>query len=164
MTLDPSTPSIHSRRSACVMLVAWLAVPSLAHADTWSPRSFGNDGALDWVEQFLQRPTSDFLSTTLAQGVGSAPISRFAGESIVAASEVVAASWGRPCLDFPIELIMIVANSRLALRRLSSLSSSALNGVLGQSSELRRLWSMDVQGLVDWQDNLRQLLQRLQPG
>jgi hypothetical protein len=164
MTIHPTGFGVHSRRSACALLMASLAIPSsVAHADTWSARSFGNDGALDWVEQFLQRPTSDFLSTTLAQGVGSRFISRFAGESIVAASEVVAASWGRPCIDFPIELIVIVANARMAMRRVSTLAQAGLNGVLGEASELRRLWSLDLQGLADWQDNLRQLLQRLQP-
>jgi len=161
MAIHPSRPSVRSRRGLCVLLVASVAAPSLSRADTWSPRSFGNDGALDWVEQFLQRPTSDFLSVTLAQGVGSRLIPRFAGESIVAASEVVAASWGRPCSDFPIELIVVVANARLSMRGASTLARSALNGVLGETSELRRLWSMEQQGLAEWQDNVRQLLQRL---
>ena len=71
-----------SRRSACLLLMASLAAPISSRADTWSARSFGNDGALDWVEQFLQHPNSDFLSMTLAQGVGSRLIPRFAGESV----------------------------------------------------------------------------------
>ncbi len=152
---------MHGRRRACVLLMAWLAAPSVSRAETWSPRSFGNDGALDWVEQFLQRPTSDFLSVTLAQGVGGRLIPRFAGESVVAASEVVAASWGRPCSDFPIELIVLVANARLKMRAASPLARTALNGVLGPASELRRLWALDVEGFANWQDNMRQLIERL---
>jgi len=144
-----------------MVLMAALAVPSVSRADTWSPRSFGNDGALDWVELFLQHPTSDFLGTTLAQGIGGRVIARFAGESIVAAGEVVAASWGRPCLDFPIELIVPVAKSRQVFRPISPLARSALNGVLGPASELRRLWGLDPEGLGNWQDNVRQLLERL---
>lgn len=149
------------RRRDLLLVSAVLVVPSVSLAGAWSHESFDNDGALDWVAEFQENPTVQALRRTLALGITGKYIESFAGESVIAAAEVVAASLGRPCKGFPQELASIVAKSGSQFRTLASLAQSALAGVLGPGSELRENWSLRAEGLARWEGSVNELVKRL---
>src|SRR5437667_456841 len=121
-----------TRRESLFVLAALAAVPVRSFAGAWSHESFANDGALDWVAEFQNTPTAEFLRSTLAQGTTGKYIESFAGESIIAAAEVVAASLDHPSPQFPKEVAAVVLKSALQFRPLAPLARSALtSGVLG---------------------------------
>ena len=139
-----------------------LVLPSTTLAGAWSHESFDNDGALDWVEYFKQKPTVAFLYETLELAVNSKYIDHFAGECTIAAAEVVAACLGRPCKSFPEDLKPFIANIRIddALL-LAPLARAALSSVLDNKSELRRSWSLHAEDLAIWKANVNELQVRL---
>ena len=139
-----------NRRQSLLALSTVLVAPSVSVAGAWSHESFENDGALDWVAEFQESPTAEFLRRTLAVGTTGKYIESFAGESVIAAAEVVAASLGRPCKGFPQELGAIVAKSGTQFRSLALPAQQALSGVLGPKSELRQNWSVHAEKLARW--------------
>jgi hypothetical protein len=151
-----------STRREAILFLAAATVPLAGLAGAWSHESFANDGALDWVAEFLQKPTPGFLREALIQGTSGTYIENFAGECIIAASEVVAASLGHVSTTFPAELKPVVARSAGLFKPLASLARAALSdGVLGPKSELRENWSLHAEGLARWSGSVNDLLKRL---
>jgi hypothetical protein len=156
---------MYNRRAFLGLLAASLVIASRgAFAGAWSHESFGNDGALDWVAEFVEQPTYEFLRTTMLAGTSGKYIDSFAGESIIAAAEVVAASLGAPCKDLPPEILAFVASRGTEYRKLRSLANSAIAGILGSSSELRENWSANREALARWEGAVNELLGRLSHG
>lgn len=152
---------MQSRRQTLFFISAAVVAPSISLAGAWSHESFENDGALDWAAEFQKKPTLQFLRQTLALAITGKYIESFAGESVIAAAEVVAASLGRPCKGFPQELVGVVATLGAQFRALAPLAESALTGVLGPKSELRESWSLHADGLARWKGSVNDLLMRL---
>jgi Domain of unknown function (DUF4259) len=119
----------------------------------WGTRSFENDGALDWLGDFLDRPSDEalraafsptpsprhqgFLARLFGGRAGPAAI-RPNGEHVLAAAEVIAAMRGYPPAEVPLDF------TRLPLRvPPDDLVRAAIGGVdsiLDESSELHSLW------------------------
>src|SRR5579885_2551780 len=83
-------------------VVAFLSAIVTAHAGAWGYKSFENDDALDWVENFLKPGGQSAVEKTVARVAGGrgyleAPDGCYA----VAACEVLAAAQGRPSTDLP---------------------------------------------------------------
>jgi hypothetical protein len=152
-----------SRRSLMLSAAASLALPGLARAGAWGPASFGNDGALDWVIDFVKTPTEAFVRETLSLVPGQL-VDSFRGESIVAAAEVVAASLGRPCPDLPKDVAAIAVRSRDSFRGLAPLAHESVTLVLRGKSELRRNWSESASLRAKWEASVNDLRKRLVPG
>nr|WP_315490792.1 DUF4259 domain-containing protein [uncultured Rhodoferax sp.] len=151
-----------TRRESLLFIAAVAAIPNYARAGAWSHESFANDGALDWVAEFQKTPTLEFLRSTLVQGTAGEYIEHFAGECIIAAAEVVAASLGRPSPQFPKELAPVVLKSAAQFKSLAAIARSALTGgVLGAKSELLENWSLHAEGLARWKGSVSELLKRL---
>lgn len=119
----------------------------------WDTRSFGNDQALDWLGDFLDRPSDDTLRATfIPPQVGgmpgflgrlfgaraASPVVRPVEEHVLAAAEVIAAMRGHPLADAPDDF------ARLPRRAPpDDLVLAAIRGVdsiLDESSELHSLW------------------------
>ncbi len=153
-----------TRRESLLFFAALVAIPVRSLAGAWSHESFANDGALDWAAEFQNTPTTEFLRSTLAQGTTGEYIESFAGECIVAAAEVVAASLEHPSPQLPKELAAVVLKSAAQFRSLAPLARSALtSGVLGPKSELRENWSLHAEGLARWKGSVNELLTRIEP-
>ncbi|OOG38419.1 DUF4259 domain-containing protein [Polaromonas sp. A23] len=151
-----------TRRESLYLIAALAVVPVPSLAGAWSHGSFANDGALDWVAEFQEKPTAEFLRRTLAQGNTGKYIENFAGECIIAAAEVVAASLGRASPQFPKELAPLMLKSGVQFVSLAPLARSALTkGVLGARSELRENWSLHAEDLTQWKGSVNELLNRL---
>ncbi|WP_067273124.1 DUF4259 domain-containing protein [Mitsuaria sp. 7] len=150
------------RRAVLISLVATLA-HGTARAGTWGHGSFGNDGALDWLGDFLDRPSAASIEATLNAALTSGPLGSFEGESAMAAAEVVAAALGRPAPDLRNDLLAWLRRTDLAdYKKLKALAGRAVNAVIsGQRSELRELWSPDRVDFAQWQASAQELLKRL---
>lgn len=156
---------MHQRRAFLSLLAASLAISSRdAFAGAWSHESFGNDGALDWIAEFVEKPTPEFLRQTMLAGTSGKYIDSFAGESLIAAAEVVAASLGAPYKGLPPEIRPFIASRGAEYAKLRPLASSGLAGVLGSKSELRENWSAHKEALARWEGAVNELLGRLSHG
>jgi hypothetical protein len=152
-----------NRRHLILTALSVLTAPSISSAGAWSHESFENDGALDWADEFEEKPTVDFVRRTLARGATGKFIESFDGECVIAAAEVVAASLGRAGKGFPLTLEPVVAKLRAQIRALAPQAQTALDGVLGSQSELRQSWSLHAEDLHDWESSVKELRQRLSP-
>lgn len=150
------------RRNLLCLIAAIPLMPTVASAGAWSHESFANDGALDWVAEFTRTPTITFLQTTFALGTQGEYIENQAGESIIAAAEVVAASLDRPSPDLPKALQGLITTHRKAFSTQAKVARTAVTAVLGARSELREVWGERPDGFARWQGNVQQLLKRLQ--
>jgi hypothetical protein len=150
-----------SRRRLLLSLVALWAAPA-ARAGAWSHQSFGNDGALDWVIDFVKTPTEAFVRETLSLVPGQM-VDAAKGESIIAAAEVVAASLGRPAPDLPKDVAEVVARSRDRFRGLATPAHEAVTAVFGRKSELRWNWRESAALLAKWEGSVNGLRKRLLP-
>lgn len=157
---------------------------------TWGTHSFENDGALDWLGDFLDRPSDEalratfcpspnpghqgFLARLFGSRTGPAAI-RPHGEHVLAAAEVIAAMRGHPTADAPADF------ERLALREppddLVHAAIAGVDSILDESSELHSLWrgtddfstmqrdgamaDEDSQGYLTWLAGVRDLRERL---
>ncbi|WMJ75294.1 DUF4259 domain-containing protein [Cytophagaceae bacterium ABcell3] len=127
----------------------------------WSEKNFGNDSALDWVNEFLESPSIDFVQDTLQQVIENDDyIEVDEATSALAAAEVVAALKGKPSSDFPKEIHDNLA-SLSQPDGLDKLAVQAVNKVIS-GSELQELWEGD--GSIpdpEWRAAINDLLNRL---
>ncbi len=72
----------------------------------WGINTFENDGALDWLGEFMDDPSEPMLlSAFTTERTGGASIApELDGETVLAAAEVVASLRGHPALTNPEEL------------------------------------------------------------
>ncbi len=71
----------------------------------WDIKNFGNDNALDWVDDFVEEPTIGFLYETIQPVFVLGYLEADVVETALAAIEIVAAAKGKPATDFPAEEI-----------------------------------------------------------
>lgn len=127
----------------------------------WDSSSFGNDDALDWIDELQESRDLRLLRGTLTallqeEEYVQAPDCACA----VAAAEVVAALQGRPAPDLPDEAVAWVAARRaLPLGDLAAVAVEALDVILAES-ELRELWAEQGQ-LAAWEQQVLELRGRL---
>lgn len=107
----------------------------------WAEGSFGNDDALDWVEEFS---AAGVPAITDAFDTAPAPVLEAPdGSRIIAAAEVVAAAHGSPSPDLPEDARERVMAMRTEITKVPGLRQRAIQAVdrvVADSSELRQLW------------------------
>ena len=119
----------------------------------WGTHSFANDGALDWLGDFLDGPSDDALRATfspaprvqtpgiIARLFGAQPTStpvRPYGEHVLAAAEVVAAMRGHPPTETPEGFARLPR--RTPPEDVVSAAIRGVDSILDESSELHELW------------------------
>ena len=139
-------------------MAAFVCAAAVAQAGAWGHKSFENDDALDWVENFLKSGGQSAVEKTIASvakgsGYLEAPQACYA----IAACEVLAAAQGRTSPDMPAEVAAIAKklpskvsdsvrkNARDALDRI--LTGSELNDLWKDSKGSFEKWKKTVEGL-----------------
>jgi Domain of unknown function (DUF4259) len=144
-------------------VVVFLLAAAAAHAGAWGYKSFDNDDALDWVENFLKRGGQSAVEKTIA-GVakGSGYLQAPDGCYAIAACEAVAAAQGRPSPDIPKDV------AALAKKLPSKVSDSvrknardALDRILAKDSELSELWKDAKEDFEKWKKTVEDLKARV---
>ncbi len=126
-----------------ILLILSLFVASLAYAGAWGEGSFENDDALDWVAECIRSrdtaPVRQALQVVLKVSYIEAP----QASEAIAASEVVAASLGKPNPKLPPELRTWLQRQQLAqMSQLAPLAKKVLARIKDPKiSELWQLWS-----------------------
>jgi hypothetical protein len=151
------------RRQHLVTLMAFLLATAAANAGAWGYKSFENDDALDWVENFLKLGGQSAVQKTIAsvakgRGYLQAPDGCYA----IAACEVLAAAQGRASPDLPKDVAALA-------KRLSSKPSDAvrkdardaLDRILGKESELNELWREADDSFEKWKKTVEDLKSRV---
>lgn len=150
------------RSRVLVTLIAFLLAAGAARAGAWGYKSFENDDALDWVENFLKRGGQSAVQRTIASVAKGndyleAPQACYA----IAACEVLAAAQGRPSPDIPKDVLAIA-------RKLPSKASDsvrkdardALDRILTKS-ELSELWKDAKENFEKWKKSVEDLKARV---
>lgn len=128
----------------------------------WDSGNFGNDTALDWVDEFANEPGLEILTDTidsLLEETGY--IDSIIGCEALAAIEVLAAKKGSPSEDFPGEDIDTNALEFEITGELIEKAKKAVSIIkTAENSELRELWA-ESDSYEEWQGVLDNLLARL---
>lgn len=145
-----------------VVLVAFLTIAGPARAGAWGYKSFENDDALDWVENFLKRggqPAVERTVATVAKSTGylEAP----AACAAIAACEVLAAAQGRPSADLPPEVAALAKKLPSKVGdTVRKEARAALDKILAKS-ELRELWAEAKEDFEKWKKTIEDLKSRV---
>ncbi|MBL8816051.1 MAG: DUF4259 domain-containing protein [Planctomyces sp.] len=123
----------------------------------WSEGVFDNDVAGDWCDQFEKNPASSVVGKPILQlAKARRPSDELCMTALVAA-EIIAASRGNGCRDFPEELQRwIQFRSYQADDELAGLAAKCVERI-AENSELADLWEHQA----SWKKGLRNLQQRL---
>ncbi len=159
--LDCPGTLMNSRRAFVLSLAAFSAAPTAVWAGTWGHQSFENDGALDWIGEFLEHPAVVTVQRALSQATTGKYLDSDVGEHAIAAAEVVAASLGRPAKGLSPKMKPFVSKHRKELQTLAPLARSAMKAVRGPRSELRERWSLHADDLATWEGAVDSLVSRL---
>jgi hypothetical protein len=145
-----------------MLIILSLFVATWAYAGAWGDGSFENDDALDWVAECTRSrdiiPVRRALESVLNVSYIEAP----QASEAIAASEVVAASLGKPSPKLPPELKTWLRHQRLAqISQLAPLAKKALARIRDPKiSELWQLWSEGK--LNKWPSVISELEKRLE--
>lgn len=107
----------------------------------WKAGSFDNDDALDWVNDFADEPSREFIEITLKAVIESDEYLESPESSMaIAAAEVVAALQDAPHPTLPDELQEVLSSDEITVDR--NLVDLALNAIerVKTNSELKELW------------------------
>lgn len=140
----------------------------------WEVGNFGNDDALDWVNDLIEEDNIDIILKTLNKitrdkngsflSFFKKPKSRYieapeASEAL-AAAETVAALKGKASKDIPIELAdWVKSKLNIDLNELFILAKEAVK-IIKDDSELKELWE-ETDNFTDWIIILNELEKRL---
>lgn len=114
---------------------------------TWASDTFGNDYAMDWVQDLAESGNLDVIEGTLDQALdgGAELAAPFAAEAL-AAIEVVVRLQGKPGAQddddgAPDDLLLWVAQCKRNINPLiADKARRAIVRILSEQSELRQLW------------------------
>jgi hypothetical protein len=146
-----------------LLVFAFLLSTVAAHAGAWGYKSFENDDALDWVENFFKPDGRSAVENTIARvakgrGYLQAPDGCYA----IAACEVLAAMQGRASADLPPEVAALA--KKLSSKPSDSVRKNArdaLERILGKESELSGLWKDAGASFEPWKKTIEDLKSRL---
>jgi hypothetical protein len=117
--------------------------------------NFENDSALDWIDEFLEKPTDSKLTNALN---GAWPEMN-ESQIVLGAAEAVSARLGHPALDLPIMLMEWCASCRKPPSdNLVALASTRVQNII-TASALRSEW--EAADLKEWEALQQNLLSRL---
>jgi len=146
-----------------LILITFLFATAAANAGAWGYKSFENDDALDWVENFLKLGGQSAVEKTLAnvakgRGYLEAPEGCYA----IAACEVLAAVQGRASADLPKDVAALA--KKLSSKPSDSVrkyARDALDRILGNDSGLRELWKDAGENFDKWRKTVEDLKSRV---
>lgn len=143
--------------------IALLAATVAAQAGAWGYKSFENDDALDWVENFLRRGGQGAVEKTIAAvAKGRGYLQAADGCFAIAACEVLAAAQGRPSADLPEDVATLA--SKLSSKPSDSVRQNArdaLDRILGKESEINELWQDAKEDYEKWKKTVEDLKSRV---
>ena len=130
----------------------------------WGHRNVENDDAMDFVAEFKEMPSENFLVESLGliveAGDGEEYIEAPEASAALAAAELVAAAVGNPAPDFPAELHESLTKMGISETfDVRKLARKAVKYLL-KESELQELWAEGGEP-NEWQAVQRDLLVRL---
>ena len=146
-----------------ISVLIFLVAAAAADAGAWGYKSFENDDALDWVENFLKEGGQSAVEKTIAtvakgKGYLQAPEACYA----IAACEVLAAAQGRPSPDLPKDIAAyankLSAKPSAAVRKNAR---DALDRILGKESEISELWKDAKTSSGEWKKTIEDLKSRV---
>jgi hypothetical protein len=141
----------------------FLLASAVAQAGAWGYKSFENDDALDWVENFLKRGGPAAVEKTIASvakhtGYLEAPDACNA----IAACEVLAAAQGRPSPDLPKEVAALAKKLPPKVSdAIRKNARDALDRILAKDSELKSLWEEAKGNFEKWKKSVEDLKARV---
>ncbi len=136
----------------------------------WGVTTFQNDGALDWLGEFLDKPSeaklrqtfaprspaNGFLTKLFGRGTNALP-PELDGENVLAAAEVVATLRGQPAVD-AIEDLEELPSIKISDETVA-LAIKAIDSVL-ESSNLKLCWE-DTEDFGEWIATVKDIRSRL---
>lgn len=129
----------------------------------WSPEPFGNDSALDWVQDLVEADGPAFLAATFETVLEDEGdyLDAELGEVGLAAAAVLAALLGRatPAGERPEALSSWLAGAGRGVEvgaALRAQALAALERIAGNASELHELWA-ETDALAEWQAQVQAL-------
>lgn len=144
-------------------LIIFLFSTAVADAGAWGFKSFENDDALDWVDNFLKQGGQSAVEKTIASvAKGRGYLQAPAGCYAIAACEVLAAAQGRPTADLPPDVASLA--KRLSSKPSDAVRKSArdaLERILGAESELNALWKEAKGSFEMWKKAVEDLKSRV---
>ena len=128
---------------------------------TWGIGTFDDDTACDWLDEFAEEPSVEFLQQTLA-----APDDGYLEldqcTAFLAAAEIIAGVVAGPRPGLPkVALGVIASLAPDAVGPLRSLASQKVRRVLAENSELRELWEENKTEFPTWREGALDLCLRL---
>lgn len=140
----------------------FVCVAAVANAGAWGYKSFENDDALDWVENFLKRGGQTAVERAIASvAKGSGYLESPEACQAIAACEVLAAAQGRASADLPKAVADLAkklpAKASEAVRKSAR---DALERILTKS-ELNELWKETKDNYEKWKKTVEDLKARV---
>ena len=130
----------------------------------WGAGSFQNDSALDWYEDFRAAGAVAISSAFDATRTDDY-LEVDEGSAAIAAAEVVAAAFGKPTSEPPVDFDSLISLYSASIRKLPDVKANALvaiNRVLSEPSELLGLWHEGNDNPQEWLDLINELISRLE--
>lgn len=132
---------------------------------TWSYQPFGNDVALDWVEDLIERKNLSLIQETLDNAIdeGADYLDAEIAEESLAAIEVLAKIKGKPTQTdaYTEEVDLWVSENFSKLKITTALSKKVikvLKLVQSENSELMSMWKeAGTEDFEKWNNNLNEL-------
>jgi len=127
---------------------------------TWATGSFGNDSAGDWVIEFSENPTFQFIKETLETSIED-PDDSMSNENAIAAAETLCILSGIIPNDYEevshnLEPVIAKLKEQPMPTDIKNLALKAVE-LIEKDSELKELWENDE----DWITEIKKLKQRL---
>jgi uncharacterized UBP type Zn finger protein len=127
----------------------------------WGHKSFENDGAMDWLDEFMEEPDVDYLASVFANLEDKDDyLDSEDGCTIVAAAELVAIATGRRSAPTDVDLSdldmseisshvddVMIQNAISALESVKNVELSEL-AELWEDSESYESWLADINSLI----------------
>ena len=129
----------------------------------WDIGSFDNDDALDWVYELEEAEDFSILAEAFETVLGQRGAVPDASDSsiVVCAAEVTAGLLDSRSDELPDEVLAWMEDQPEPSEALLKMASEALTIVLNKS-ELKELWAeSDV--YTEWEEGIRELLERMRP-
>jgi hypothetical protein len=126
----------------------------------WSQSSFGNDDAMDFVGEFLEKANLSTIQSALTAAGGDEYLESPEACCAIAAAELLAAKLGKPSTDLPPDIPSVLGQVTVPSPADMALARRVVARIM-DNSELAELWSEGGPTDVDWLNAMEDLLKRL---
>lgn len=129
----------------------------------WSIGTFGNDDAVEWLEELQASTDRSILQSALEKTEsGDEYLEAPEGIHILCAGEIISALQGQSASDLPDEARdWVQKHKSLDVSSLIPIAINKIDQVLGVGSELRQLWQENEDDYPAWRETVSALKARL---